>query len=207
MWLAFYNPTAVGDVLLLTSGPLDKAFAQVERRENVAVIQDKRTGQVVSINVFDVSNALELTGNGQITLTLDQEAQVNRMIQAAGFSEKVELERTPKFVVGRVETCVDHADSDHLHVTTIFDGIETLQIVCGAANIEAGQHVLIAKVGAVMPTGAIIWEGELRGVASYGMVCSTRELELTHLENEPGIWVLPTHFEAGTPLETVIANW
>lgn len=57
-----------------------------------------------------------------------------------------------------------------------------------------------------MPSGAIIWDGELRGVASHGMICSTRELNLTEIEDKPGIWVLPQDFAAGTPLAEVVAN-
>lgn len=55
-----------------------------------------------------------------------------------------------------------------------------------------------------MPSGAIIWPGELRGVASNGMICSTRELGLEAIENYPGIWELPSKFEVGTPLERVV---
>lgn len=77
--------------------------------------------------------------------------------------------RSPKFVVGYVKECLPHEDSDHLSVTqTEVDNGEVLQIVCGAANIKKGQRVVVAKPGAVMPSGSIIWPGELRGVASNG---------------------------------------
>ena len=57
-------------------------------------------------------------------------------------------------VVGYVEECVDHPDSDYLHITQTRVAADTvLQIVCGAANIEAGQKVLVAQPGAVMPDG------------------------------------------------------
>ena len=67
----------------------------------------------------------------------------------------------------------------HLSVTEIkVDNGEVLQIVCGAANIRKGLKVVVAKPGAMMPDGLLIWPGELRGVESFGMVCSAKELNL-----------------------------
>lgn len=64
--------------------------------------------------------------------------------------------------------------------------------------------VLVALPGAVMPNGSIIWPSELRGTPSHGMICSTRELGLTHIEDAPGIWELDDDIEPGTPLDKVI---
>ena len=66
-----------------------------------------------------------------------------------------------------------------------------MQIVCGAPNIEAGQKVVVAKPGAMMPDGMMIWPGTLRGVDSYGMICSARELHLPNAPAKKGILVLP----------------
>ena len=63
-------------------------------------------------------------------------------------------------------------------------GDETLQIVCGAPNVDAGQKVVVAKIGAVMPSGMLIKEGNLRGVDSYGMLCSARELAIPNAPSE-----------------------
>ena len=80
-------------------------------------------------------------------------------------------------VVGKVMTCEAHPDSDHLHVTTVdVGGEELLQIVCGAPNCEAGILVPVATVGAKMPDGTVIKKGKLRGVESFGMLCSADEL-------------------------------
>ncbi len=108
---------------------------------------------------------------------------MNRLIKEAGFEEQLEADHEPKIVVGYVKTCVPHPDSDHLSITeTEVDNGTVLQIVCGAPNIEAGQKVVVAKPGAMMPDGMMIWPGTLRGVDSYGMICSAREL---HLPNAP----------------------
>lgn len=74
---------------------------------------------------------------------------------------------------------------------TEIDNGEVVQIVCGASNIAQGQKVVVAKVGAMMPNGMVIWDGELRGEPSHGMICSARELELKNAPNEKGILVLP----------------
>ena len=74
-----------------------------------------------------------------------------------------------------------------------------MQIVCGAPNIDEGQKVVVAKVGAMMPNGAMIFPGKLRGVESMGMICSARELELPNAPQKRGILVLPETdaFEVG----------
>ena len=80
-------------------------------------------------------------------------------------------------VVGRVLTCEKHPDSDHLHVCTVDVGKESpIQVVCGAPNVEAGQLVPVALVGAHLPGGVKIKKGKLRGVESEGMICSGDEI-------------------------------
>ena len=67
----------------------------------------------------------------------------------------------------------------------------------GAPNVEAGQKVVVAKVGAVMPSGMVIKDAELRGVASSGMICSMKELNLPNAPQEKGIMVLSNDYEIG----------
>jgi len=72
-----------------------------------------------------------------------------------------------------------------------------LQIVCGAPNIDEGQKVVVAKVGATMPSGMKIKASELRGVPSHGMVCSQKELGLPDAPKEKGIYVLDDTYQIG----------
>ena len=107
------------------------------------------------------------------------------------------------FVVGEVLTCVAHQNSDHLHVCKVSDGKEELQIVCGAPNCAAGIKVPLAKVGAVVPEGGFtIKQAKLRGVASFGMLCSARELKLS--EDHSGLMILDPSLAAGTPMRDVL---
>ena len=80
-------------------------------------------------------------------------------------------------VVGKIIKCIDHPDSDHLHVCDVDIGKETLQIVCGAPNAREGITVIVALPGAKLPGGEIK-KGKIRGVESNGMMCSKEELGL-----------------------------
>ena len=79
-------------------------------------------------------------------------------------------------VIGHVLTKTPHPDSDHLNILTVDVGKETLQIVCGAPNVDVDQYVIVALVGASLPNGITIKDSKIRGVESHGMVCSLAEL-------------------------------
>ena len=86
------------------------------------------------------------------------------------------FEHNPYLVVGKVLTCIDHPNSDHLHITTVNVGDEVLPIVCGASNVKAGQTVIVAKPGALLPGDFLIKSAVIRGEKSEGMICSLKEL-------------------------------
>lgn len=101
-------------------------------------------------------------------------------------------------VVAKVVECVDHPDSDHLHVTQVDVGTgELVQIVCGAANCRAGLKVACSKVGAHLPS-LTIKDAKLRGVESHGMLCSYKELGMA--EESEGIIELPEDAPVGVDL-------
>jgi phenylalanyl-tRNA synthetase beta chain len=107
------------------------------------------------------------------------------------------------FVVGEVLTCEAHPNSDHLHICKVSDGAQELQVVCGAPNAAAGVKVPLAKVGAVVPEGGFtIKQAKLRGVASFGMLCSARELKLS--EDHAGLMILDPALKTGTPMRDVL---
>ena len=104
-------------------------------------------------------------------------------------------------VIGEVLTCVNHPDSDHLHITTVNVGqSEPLQIVCGAANVAAGQKVVVALVGTKLYSGDesfTIKRSKIRGVESFGMICAEDEIGIG--TSHAGIIVLPADAKVGTP--------
>lgn len=83
-------------------------------------------------------------------------------------------------VIGKVLTCVEHPNSDHLHITTVdLGGENPEQIVCGAPNVAAGQTVVVATVGTVLYDGDkefVIKKSKIRGVESMGMICAEDEI-------------------------------
>ena len=95
----------------------------------------------------------------------------------AGFEveEVTKIGQGTNLVVGKVLTCDDHPDSDHLHLTTVDVDDEVLNIVCGAPNCREGLKVIVAKDGAILP-GGTIKKGVIRGQESNGMLCSLLEL-------------------------------
>ena len=110
--------------------------------------------------------------------------------------------------IGYVLECVEHPDSDHLHVCQVDLGASKEQIVCGAPNVAASQKVIVAKVGAKLPDGEIK-AGVIRGVESNGMICSLLELGVNEKslseESKNGIEVLPEDAPVGC--DDVLAIW
>ena len=106
-----------------------------------------------------------------------------------------------KLITGEVLECVEHPDSDHLHVCKVNVGENVLDIVCGAPNVRAGLKVIVALPGARLPGGEIK-KGVIRGVESNGMLCSIKELGLDNKFLEPkdieGIHELPLDTEIGS---------
>ncbi|MCR5548563.1 MAG: phenylalanine--tRNA ligase subunit beta [Bacteroidales bacterium] len=101
-------------------------------------------------------------------------------------------------VVAKVVECEAHPDSDHLHVTKVDAGTgELLQVVCGAPNVAAGQKVLFAQIGTVLPGDFKIKKSKIRGVESLGMICAEDELGIG--TSHDGIMVLPEDAVVGTP--------
>lgn len=102
-------------------------------------------------------------------------------------------------VIGKVLTCADHENSDHLHVTTVDVGSgEALQIVCGAPNVAAGQKVVVATVGTKLYSGEesfTIKRSKIRGVESMGMICAEDEIGIG--TSHAGIIVLPEDVQVG----------
>jgi phenylalanyl-tRNA synthetase beta chain len=102
-------------------------------------------------------------------------------------------------VVGEVLTREPHPDAEKLSLCSVDVGSAgdgaPLAIVCGAPNVAAGQKVAVATVGTTLPGDFKIKKSKIRGVASFGMICSVRELELG--DEHDGIWVLPEDAPVG----------
>ncbi|MDQ0208160.1 YtpR family tRNA-binding protein [Alkalicoccobacillus murimartini] len=194
----FYNQKGIGDTLLISlsnSEPVELAY---ERKGNVSRIYDTSTKQTTGYNIFDASSYGELTESGVVDLTESVKELINKALSGEGFDINFEGSNKPLFVVGYVSSKDKHENADKLNVCQVNVGSETLQIVCGAPNVEAGQKVVVALEGAVMPSGLQIKKASLRGVESNGMICSAKELNLPDAPEEKGILVLDDSSEIGS---------
>lgn len=106
-----------------------------------------------------------------------------------------------KVVVGQIIKIDNHPDADKLHVCKVNIGKEELQIVCGAPNIKEGQKVPVVLVGGRVGDFEIK-AAKLRGVESFGMMCSLKELGLG--EDHSGIFILPEDAKIGEPLKKIM---
>jgi tRNA-binding protein len=198
----FYNKEHVGDVLLVQLATESIVKTVVKRAGDIAILKEAQTGEIKAFNLFNASSYIQTDAKGLVEVTPELVEQLEAAIEKNGADINLDVDFSPKFVVGYVETKDKHPNADKLSICSVNVGEETLQIVCGAPNVEAGQKVVVAKIGAVMPSGMLIKEGNLRGVESYGMLCSARELAIPNAPSEKGILVLPEDAIVGSAFES-----
>ena len=116
--------------------------------------------------------------------------------------ENVEQFKNEYLVVGQIKSVENHPNSDHLHICMVDIGEPNdLKIICGAPNVEKNMKVIVSKVGATLPNGAVIKKSTIRGEESCGMLCALMELGLeeeTEENYKKGIHKLPDSALIGT---------
>src|SRR5690606_4126633 len=118
---------------------------------------------------------------------VDTDELVKRITMAGLEVDGVEVACGPftDVVVAEVVTREPHPDADKLSLCQVSDGSQTYQIVCGALNVRAGLKVPLARIGTELGGGLRIKKAKLRGVESFGMLCSAEELGMA--ENAEGL--------------------
>ncbi|MES9723186.1 YtpR family tRNA-binding protein [Bacillus safensis] len=197
----FYNAEGVGDTLLISLKDVTREEVGHETFGDVVRIFNQETKETTGFNIFNASTYMKIEENGSVPLSETIVQDINEILNRNGVSEKLTVDLSPKFVVGYVKEKEKHPNADKLNICQVDVGDETLQIVCGAPNVDQGQYVVVAKVGAVMPSGMVIKDAELRGVPSSGMICSGKELDLPDAPAEKGILVLDGSHQAGEPFK------
>lgn len=192
MIVSYNKEHVVGDVLLIALSSEKIVQTELERHGDVVLLKELATSEIKGINLFNASNYIKLDGVvGNVDVTKEFVTQLEKALADSGAVVDLHVDFSPKFVIGYVAEIEDHPNADKLHITTIDVGAsEPLQIVCGAPNVAQGQKVVVAKIGAVMPSGMVIKESALRGVDSFGMLCSARELEIPNAPQVKGILIL-----------------
>ena len=133
----------------------------------------------------------------------------DKMTMSGTKVEKIEYlgKEINKVVVGKILEINKHPNADRLLVTKVDIGKEVIQIVTGAKNINEGDYIPVALVGSTLPGGLEIKKSKLRGVESYGMMCSAEELKLD-INNLPkeqieGIYIFPERLPIGKDVKEV----
>lgn len=181
---AFYNKKE--KTLLLTSGGKETTKIEpkisFENEKNVTKIFNEEK-ELTNINIFDHEN--EELNTGIVT-----HKKIEKILKE-NFGEKIEI----PFVVGKILKIEKHPKSEKLNICEVSLGEEKVQIVCGAKNVTEGIKVIVAKVGAMMPSGNQIVKSKVIDIVSQGMICSFKEVGLE--QTEEGIAILPDSFEEG----------
>ncbi len=196
----FYNYKGIGDVLIFPIHEGDREHIKNEKHGDVVKITDLE-GNITGYNIFNASRYFTLDSAGKIPLNKEMVNKIKQVFEENGVKDELNVDLSPKFVVGYVKEKTGHENADKLSVCQVDVGEELLQIVCGAPNVDQGQKVVVAKVGAMMPSGMKIKPTELRGVPSNGMICSQKELGLPNASKEKGIYVLDDTYQTGEPFE------
>jgi len=126
------------------------------------------------------------------------------MLTMLGFEAEIDtdLSNLTHIVTAKVESVVKHPNADKLSLCQVNDGNEIVSVVCGAPNIKAGQKVVFAKVGAILPGDFEIKKAKIRGELSFGMICAEDELGIS--EDHDGIMVLAEDTNIGIPISNVL---
>ena len=140
--------------------------------------------------------------NDYIDIKDEDPKKLAEKITEAGINiEKVITNHIDNLVVGEVVECIDHPNSDHLHICKVkINDKDITQIICGAPNVRRGSKVIVALPGAVLPGNFKIESSKIRGEISNGMLCALYELGLEE-KNEvtyaKGIEELPSDAKVG----------
>ncbi|MGA7296259.1 MAG: phenylalanine--tRNA ligase subunit beta, partial [Rhodanobacteraceae bacterium] len=140
-----------------------------------------------------------------VEIPADHDALVERLTMAGLEVDGVEVlgGGLDGVVVGEIVAIEPHPDADRLRVCSVAAGqADPLTIVCGAPNARLGLKAPLAMVGAQLPGGMKIKPARLRGIESFGMLCSARELALD--SDAGGLMELPADAETGQSLQTCL---
>lgn len=147
-----------------------------------------------------------------VKIDIPAEALAYKLVHAGFEVEEIirEADAIKNVVTGRVLAMERHPNSDHLWICQINVKTATLQIVTGAQNVQVGDIVPVALDGAVLPDGKRIFNGELRGVKSLGMLCGGSELGLTDADYEgadvDGILILKPDTKVGVDINEILGR-
>lgn len=167
----------------------NKECTSYEKEDNVSILYNG--DEMIGYNIFAFPIKLE---SGLVKLNSEVNDEVNKQLEKVN-QEPLEMDDSVYFIVGYIKEIEKHPESNKLNICQVDIGESVNQIVCGASNVDKGQKVVVAKVGAVLFDGTWIKKGKLLKVESNGMICSSRELGIT--KDGKGILVLDDSYNVG----------
>jgi tRNA-binding protein len=176
-------------LMIFTENSSNKS-PKIEKNNDVTRVSSEEDGKTLGFNFANYP----LAENGPVKLSTAEISDLNSKIKQAGFEDVLIPNADPDYVVAGVISVQPHPDSDHLFIVDVNIGSKEVQIVTANSNIEANQKIVVALPGAILPSGLIIWEGELRGEKSYGMIPSAMTLKLKNAPQISQALVLPDDF-------------
>ncbi|MBP5256957.1 MAG: hypothetical protein J6Y96_01225 [Mycoplasma sp.] len=189
MVAVFYNQKLLNNTLIIVLN--NNKIIKQDINEKF-VIGYYENNEISYINIFEFNKYMKLN-EGYIKLDEKLCSTIKKII-GIDLSKYINAN---DFVVGHIDQCVEIKGS-HLHKCIVNIGNQTLQIVCGAKNVKENINVVVALIGAILPNGKIIKEGQILGTKSYGMICSKNELNLNDDKfNNDGIIILPSQYKLG----------
>ena len=132
-----------------------------------------------------------------INLTIDEVAETLTML---GLEAEIStnFDELKEIIVGEIQAIKKHPNADRLNICKVFDGVNTLSVVCGANNVSKGIKIAFSPVDSVLPGNFKIKEAKIRGEISKGMICSERELGIS--DEHDGIMILDENAICGQSL-------
>jgi tRNA-binding protein len=190
----FYNRAFFGDLLMIS---FDGKAIPTSKIQNGDFVKIYRKDELIGVNIFNFQKYAKIHADGLIPLPANALIDLINTILSENEIETLEYKNKSGFVIGKIISCEQHEESDHLHVLKVDIGSEILDIVCGAYNVAIGENVVVATIGTTMFDGSIIEKGNLLGVDSYGMCCSEKELNLTKDQTKHGLLLLDENVKIG----------
>ncbi|MFV0382218.1 MAG: YtpR family tRNA-binding protein [Breznakia sp.] len=187
----FYNGKAFPNVLYVVLH--NREVAMTIKKDSVTKLLDV-DGEIIGYNIL--IDTYEGKTDGYQVMSYPLLRLINTEIFRT-FAEELIHDFTSYIVVGYVEKCEDHPDSNHLHVCKVRIGdTNHIQIVCGAKNVRQDIKVVVCLQNAVLADGTLIKNGKLRGVESFGMLANAKEIGLKDAEKK-GIIILDDKYNVG----------
>ncbi|MCV3754283.1 YtpR family tRNA-binding protein [Ureaplasma zalophigenitalium] len=192
-----YNNQTLNDSLIIS---FNNQIVTEQQNINDDVVVLKANDQLVGINIFRASQYFSGLVEGFLKPTEEFISQLQKITNLI-----LENENVKYFKVGKIIS-FEPIPNTHLNICQVLIDDQTLQIVCGAKNVRVDMLTVVAQINQMMPNGTYIVASKLMGVASSGMLCSQKELNV-HGFNEEGIIDLdPQAYHLNEVCDFVYAN-